>query len=128
MRYSKSNIAAVAGFLVVAATSTKLLAAQAFFLCTPAEVAVTKELGANERVHVRCATALSDAGNSVIYFAVPASDTAYVNRFVTLATTALTAGRTLTIGYDFGKVTDLNNVAFGCVASSCRYARQINLN
>ena len=76
---------------------------------------------------MRCATALSD-GDSVIYFAVPASDAAYANRFVTLATTALTAGRTLTIGYDFGKATDLNNVAFGCVASSCRYARQINLN
>jgi len=126
MHYSKFIVAGVAGLLVAVSTA-KLLAAQAFFTCTPSTVAATNDPSPNQRVTVVCTSAVVDGTDSIIYFAVPAADTAYANRFLTLATTALTAGRTLSIGYDFGKSTDLNNVAFGCASSNCRYARQINL-
>src|SRR6187549_68250 len=104
MHYSKFIVAGVAGLLVAVSTA-KLLAAtgdHAYFTCSPSTVAVTNDASPNQRITVGCTTAVMDGTDSIIYFAVPASDAAYANRFLTLATTALTAGRTLTIGYQIG--------------------------
>src|SRR5690242_6624313 len=84
--------------------------AESFWTCTPTQVAITKDVpSSSDRVTLVCANALIDAGNSVIYFAVPFSDSAYANRFMSLASTALTTGRQLQVGYDSGKSTDFNN-------------------
>ena len=97
------------------------------FTCTPLGVAAFEPGAPNNRVHVQCTTSTPDAGNNVSFFAVPASDTAYANRFISIATTAITTGRALILTFTSGKSTDLNGAAFGCLQTDCRYAVAITL-
>jgi len=111
-------------YTVVAATLLLALAltpaAQADDItCTPLEVSVFPE-----RVHVRCTTAVGDGGDSIIFWAVSTADADNANRFITLATTALVAGRDLVLGYTPG---DTSGTVFGCGANNCRVPWKISL-
>jgi hypothetical protein len=76
--------------------------------CTPTQVMVWPN-----RIHVRCATAVS----GISFFTVNTNDTANAARVLSLLTTAQVAGRTLTIRYE---PNDLSGSAIGCLNSNCR--------
>src|SRR5215471_1890607 len=67
-------------------------AAAAWVDCTPANVATFAG-----RVHVKCVATVS---GGIQYFAVASSDTAFANRFMSIASSALVAGRTLSVLFD----------------------------
>ena len=73
------------------------------------------------RVHVRCA---HSSGENV-YFAVPTSDGAHADRVLHVATTAMTAGRTVTIWHARG----YNELAdsIGCAYENCRLLLGIDM-
>ncbi len=73
------------------------------------------------RVHVKCAASVS---GGIFWFAVDQSNAAFANRFMSVASTALVAGRTLTINYD---TADKSGAAFGCNPDDCRKAFGINM-
>lgn len=99
-------------------------------LCTPNEVMVL-DVGvttpATARAHVRCTTTAPDGTNNIQFFAVPLTNAAYANRLITLATTAMTAGRPLFIAFTPGRFNDPSNVSFGCGSDNCRYPDLIAL-
>src|SRR2546423_3272172 len=93
-------------------TITAASAAAAVWVdCTPANVASFAN-----RVHVKCSASF---GGGVQYFAVASTDTAYANRFQSLASSALVAGRTVSIFYE---PADITGAAWGCQANDCRRA------
>ena len=122
MRSLKMLLMGAAALLIMAVAKPALAVN---FTCTPLQVGSFEGGAPNNRVHVLCTTSTPDAGNNIFFFAVPAADTAYANRFISIATAALTTGRTLVIGFTSGKSTDLNNAAFGCLSTDCRYASSI---
>jgi hypothetical protein len=81
--------------------------------CTPTQVV---EWGT--RVHVRCAAAVG----GISYFALSTSEPHRAARVLSLATTALVAGRTLIINFD---PADLSGASFGCQTNDCRVIRAI---
>jgi hypothetical protein len=90
--------------------SLRAEAAQVWVGCTPVDVATYAE-----RVHVRCTSSIS----GVRFFAVATTDAPAAARFVSVATSALVAGRTLTVLYD---PADTSGPTFGCQTSDCRRA------
>ena len=80
--------------------------------CTPIEVAVYEG-----RLHVRCAAGVADGGATIYFWAIPATKAQFANRFLSLGSTALVAGRHLAFLYTPG---DTSGAAFGCAASDCR--------
>lgn len=76
--------------------------------CVPVQVSVFPG-----RIHVRCSAAVG----GISYFAIPASDGEYLNRALSLLTTAQVAGRTLTIRYD---PADTSGASYGCQSNDCR--------
>jgi hypothetical protein len=80
--------------------------------CPPIEVAVYES-----RLHIRCAVGVPDGAATIYFWAIPATKTQYANRFLSLGSTALVAGRHLTFLYTPG---DTSGAAFGCTALDCR--------
>jgi hypothetical protein len=80
--------------------------------CTPIEVAVYES-----RLHVRCSQGVVDGSDTIYFWAMPATKAQYANRFLSLGSTALVAGRHLIFLYTPG---DTSGAAFGCQASDCR--------
>ena len=78
--------------------------------CTPANVATFAN-----RVHVKCTASVA----GIQYFAVATSDSAAAARFISLANSALVAGRTLSVFYD---PADTSGAAWGCQSNDCRSA------
>ena len=91
-------------------------AAETWTDCVPAGVATF-----SNRVHVRCSAAV---GGGILYFAMQTNDSAAAARFVSVASSALIAGRTLKIQYD---PADLTGGAFGCATGDCRRARALEI-
>jgi arabinogalactan endo-1,4-beta-galactosidase len=102
-------------FLVFGLAGTAA-AAPVWVDCTPGKVATFPS-----RVHVECTATV---GGGILFFAVASSDTGYANRFMSLASSALVAGRTLRVFYD---PADTSGTAFGCGAADCRRAQGIAL-
>ena len=86
------------------------------FQCIPQGVAAY-----TSRIHVRC---VNPSGENV-YFAVPTSDGAHADRVLHVATTAMTAGRTVTIWHARG----YNELAdsIGCAYDNCRLLTGIDM-
>lgn len=80
--------------------------------CTPVEVAVYEG-----RLHVRCSQGVVDGSATIYFWAIPATKAQYANRFLSLGSTALVAGRKLAFLYTPG---DTSGVSFNCQASDCR--------
>jgi hypothetical protein len=80
--------------------------------CTPVEMA-----GYESRLHIRCAVGVPDGAATIYFWAIPATKTQFANRFLSLGSTALVAGRHLAFLYTPG---DTSGTAFGCAASDCR--------
>jgi len=108
---SMIRTASIVSFLILVAGTSS---AAVWVDCTPANVATFAN-----RVHVKCTATF---GGGIQYFAVASSDTAYANRFQSLASSALVAGRTVSILYD---PADLSGGAFGCSTNDCRRAQGI---
>lgn len=77
--------------------------------CTPANVAVY-----TNRIHVKCAASTS---GGIWYFALATTDTAHVNRTLSLLSTALAGGRTLSIDYNPSTTA---GTSIGCLSTDCR--------
>jgi hypothetical protein len=77
-------------------------------ICTPSNVMVFYN-----RVHVKCVETVG----GIQYFAAPTDDAAHVSRVLTILSTALAAGRQLSIVYN---PADTSGTAFGCQANDCR--------
>ena len=84
--------------------------------CVPAGVASSSSL-----VHVECATPVG----GIKYFALPVAAKDEANRLISLASTALVAGRTLGIWYDPADTT--TGPTFGCASANCRRVLSIDL-
>jgi hypothetical protein len=107
--------AVLLGSLIVAGS-----ASAATFTCTPVDVLV-----ATNRIHIKCSTAVLDGSSSIRWFAVSATaDVPFANRFLTIGTTALVAGRNVMFTWTAG---DTSGTAFGCAAADCRKAAAVNL-
>lgn len=78
------------------------------FICTPTGVATFPQ-----RVHVRCSAAQS----GIAFFAYRSSDSTGAARNLSLASSALIAGRSLRIFYN---PADLSGSSVGCNKSDCR--------
>jgi arabinogalactan endo-1,4-beta-galactosidase len=111
---SMIRFASIVSLLVlVAGTAT---AAPVWVDCTPASIGTFAS-----RVHVRCSASV---GGGIVFFAVASSDTGFANRYMSLGSSALVAGRTLRIFYD---PADTSGSTFGCGTSDCRKAQGIEL-
>lgn len=108
----------VLGFAVIAALviAEGASAAETWSDCVPVGVATYAN-----RVHVRCAASVS---GGIFYFALSTADSAQAARFVSVASSALIAGRTLKVLYD---PADLTGASFGCATNDCRRARALEL-
>jgi hypothetical protein len=73
------------------------------------------------RVHVRCGTAVS---GSILFFAVRTSDSAFAERFLEVATSALIGKRILVLQYD---PNDTSGTSWGCPIVECRPALGISV-
>jgi hypothetical protein len=91
-------------------------AANVWSSCTPTGVATF-----SNRVHVRCSASVS---GGIFYFAVATTDSAQAARFVSVASSALIAGRNLEVWYD---PADLSGASFGCQTNDCRRAQALEL-
>ncbi len=76
--------------------------------CTPSNVMTSQN-----RVHVKC----EETVGGIQYFAVSAEDPANAARTLSSLSTALVAGKTVSIYYE---PTDLSGAAFGCQTNDCR--------
>ncbi|NVJ02080.1 hypothetical protein HV824_28715 [Myxococcus sp. AM009] len=88
-------------------TATPALADSAS--CVPTNVAVF-----SNRIHVKCAASVA---GGIWFFALASSDTAFMNRTLTLLTTALASGRTLAVDYNPSSTA---GTSVGCLSSDCR--------
>lgn len=95
--------------VIVGIASTPANAASAS--CTPTDVTVFKS-----RIHVRCSAGTADSANTIYFFAVPTTDATRANRFMTIATSALVAGRRVVINFTSGS----SGASYGCQTSDCR--------
>ncbi|NMO21021.1 hypothetical protein HPC49_45355 [Pyxidicoccus fallax] len=95
--------------LAVGLTLTSVPALADSASCTPANVAVY-----SSRIHVKCAASVA---GGIWYFALPTSDTAHANRMLSLLSTALAGGRTLSIDYNPSSTA---GTSIGCLSSDCR--------
>ncbi|WP_164013924.1 hypothetical protein [Pyxidicoccus trucidator] len=95
--------------LVLGLSLTSLPALADSTSCTPSNVAVL-----SNRIHVKCA---ASAAGGIWYFALPTSDSAHANRTLSLLTTALAGGRTLSIDYNPSSTA---GTSIGCLSSDCR--------
>lgn len=77
--------------------------------CTPSSVAVF-----SNRIHVKCSASVA---GGIWYFALSTSDAAFSNRTLTLLTTALAGGRTLSIDYNPSTTA---GTGIGCQSGDCR--------
>jgi hypothetical protein len=100
---------------LAAAAMTPAGAAPMDATCTPIQV---MDLGA--RIHVRCSAAVS----GISYFALPTTDAPRAARTLSLMTSALIAGRNLTINYD---PADQTGAAIGCQITDCRLIRAVGI-
>jgi len=80
--------------------------------CTPIEVAVYES-----RLHIRCSQGVVDGSDTIYFWAIPATKAQFANRFLSLGSTALVAGRHIIFLYTPG---DTSGAAFGCAAADCR--------
>jgi hypothetical protein len=85
-----------------------IASADTSFICTPTGVATFAQ-----RIHVRCSAAQS----GIAFFAYRSSDATGAARNLSLASSALIAGRNLRIFYN---PADLTGSAIGCGNSDCR--------
>lgn len=86
--------------------------------CTPTEVAVYES-----RIHVRCEEGVSDGSAMIYFWAVPTTKPEFANRFLSIGSTALVAGRYLVFLYTPG---DTSGADFGCL-DACRNVYAIAL-
>jgi hypothetical protein len=91
---SRIFCAAVCGLAILASTS---IASAATNACTPIEVVVKSNL-----VHVKCSASFADGTATIWYIAVPTSDAAKANRFLSLAISTLVSGRQFEFDYTAG--------------------------
>ncbi|NBD08496.1 MULTISPECIES: hypothetical protein [Corallococcus] len=77
--------------------------------CTPSHVAVL-----SNRIHVRCTASVA---GGIWYFALSTADAAHANRMLSLLTSALVGGRSMTIDYNPSSTA---GTAIGCLSSDCR--------
>ena len=84
--------------------------------CTPTAVATY-----SGRVHVRCSASVS---GGIIYFAIATTDAPQAARFVSVASSALVAGRNLKVLFD---PADVSGASFGCATNDCRRAQALEL-
>ncbi|QSQ25817.1 hypothetical protein JY651_13180 [Pyxidicoccus parkwayensis] len=103
----KTSRIAPALALGLALTSLPALADSAS--CTPSNVAVY-----SSRIHVKCAASVA---GGIWYFALPTTDTAHANRMLSLLSTALAGGRTLSIDYNPSTTA---GTSIGCQSNDCR--------
>lgn len=102
----------IARLLPAAALSLSLASAPALAdsaSCTPSNVAVF-----SNRIHVKCSASVA---GGVWYFALSTTDSAYSNRMLSLFTTALAGGRTLSIDYNPSTTA---GTSIGCQSADCR--------
>jgi hypothetical protein len=85
------------------------------FTCTAQEVAVFP----GSRIHIRC----SPGDGSITYFAISVANPDS-SRILSLAATAVSARRTLSIGYD---PNDNNGISIGCRTNDCRLIGSLGL-
>ena len=90
-------------------------AAEVWVTCTPTGVATYPS-----RVHIRCAQSFS----GVVYFAYKASDSAGAARNMSMATSALIAGRNVRVLYD---PADQSGASIGCQTNDCRLLRGLEI-
>lgn len=102
--------------VVCVAIAAEVSAAEVWSDCTPTAVA-----SYGNRVHVKCSASVS---GGIFYFALATTDTAQAARFVSVASSALVAGRNLKVLYD---PADLTGAQFGCATNDCRRARALEL-
>ena len=102
--------------VVSVSIAAEVSAAEMWTDCVPAGVATF-----GNRVHVRCSASVS---GGIFFFAVATTDSAQAARFVSVASSALIAGRTLKVLFD---PADLTGGQFGCATNDCRRARALEL-
>lgn len=90
-------------------------AAEIAVVCTPAGVATFAN-----RIHIRCAQSFS----GIVFFAYASRDTAGAARTMSIATSALIAGRSVVIFYD---PADQAGTRIGCLAGDCRLLRGLEI-
>jgi hypothetical protein len=84
----------------------------ATFVCTPTKVAVF-----SSRLHAECSVAGKDGTTTISFWAVPTSDAAFANRFLSVVSSAIVSGRQVEMVYNAG---DTSGSGFGCGSSDCR--------
>jgi len=102
--------------LLVLGMATEASAANVWSDCVPTRVATF-----SNHVHVRCAASVS---GGIFFFAVATTDSAFAARFVSVASSAMIAGRPLQVWYD---PADLSGANFGCQTNDCRRAQALEL-
>ena len=99
----------------VASTNVRATATDVTIVCTPAGVGTFPT-----RVHVRCQQSFS----GVSVFAATTTDSAAAARYMSMATSALIAGRNLRVHYD---PADQSGSSFGCTANECRLLKGLEI-
>src|SRR4051794_27371874 len=87
----------VSGVVAVAALAITSNAFATDYLCTPTEVGVY-----TSRLHIQCSQPATDGTSSIRFFAVPTSDAVWANRFLTVMSSAVVAGRQVTVTFTPG--------------------------
>jgi hypothetical protein len=105
----------IAIFALVFVLGTTATASAAAVTCTPIRTGTF-----SSRVHVRCSQSFS----GIIYFAVSMADSEEAQRFLSVVTSALLAGRNIVVYYD---PADLSGGSFGCLTSDCRRATGVEI-
>ncbi|QSQ17490.1 hypothetical protein [Myxococcus landrumensis] len=77
--------------------------------CVPSQVGVF-----TNRIHVRCSASVA---GGIWFFAVPTTDAAHTNRMLSLLTSALVGGRSMTIDYNPSSTA---GTSIGCQSNDCR--------
>lgn len=85
------------------------LEAQTWYTCTPVQSGAF-----GTRIHVRCSAA---APGGILFFAYPTRDATGAARYLSLISTAVVAGKQLSILYD---TNDASGAAYGCGLGDCR--------
>ncbi len=103
----------IATSLLILLPSTPANAAPTWISCVPVQV-----MNYRPRIHVKCAAPVG----GIIYFAASTADSGFVNRTLSVLSTAQVAGRTLTILYD---PADLSGASIGCQTNDCRLIQAV---
>lgn len=78
----------------------------------------------NDRVHARCSNAAAGGlqlySPAIYFFAIPTSNEAAADRFLSVAMTALVSQKTFLVVYDFDATKTGFGVSSGCKAKDCR--------